>query len=140
MKRSDFLKAAALTGFAGFVRLGSPAQAQAQGATSTQLRAGLKLSPTSMDPHFRLSGEQSLLRAIHSRLVGMTSAGKPEPGIAESWRTIGDGRIWEFKLRGDAKFSDGSPVTAEDVAFSLWRIPRIEGSRNVSTTMRQTLA
>lgn len=126
MKRSDFLKAAALTGFAGFVRLGLPAQAQAP--TSTRLRAGLKLSPTSMDPHFRLSGEQSLLRAIHARLVGMTSAGKPEPGIAESWRTIGDGRIWEFKLRGDAKFSDGSSVTAEDVAFSLWRIPRIEGS------------
>ena len=58
------------------------------------LRAGLKLSPTSMDPQFRLSGEQNLLRAIHARLVGMTPDGKPEPGVAASWRPVRDGRAW----------------------------------------------
>jgi len=58
----------------------------------------------------------------------MSPAGKPEAGIAESWRPVGDGRAWEFRLRADARFSDGSPVAAEDVAYSLWRVPRIEGS------------
>jgi peptide/nickel transport system substrate-binding protein len=124
MKRADFLRSIAATTLVAAGGLPMPALAQAQAAT----RVGVKLSPTSMDPHFRLSGEQNILRALHARFVGMTPGGKPEPGIAESWRTIGDGRVWEFKLRADAKFSDGSPITAEDVAFSLARVPRIEGS------------
>lgn len=98
-------------------------RAQADG-----LRAGIKLSPTSMDPHFRLSGEQQILRALHARLVDMTPGGKPAPGIAESWRLTADQRAWDFRVRADAKFSDGSALTAEDVAYSLWRVPRIEGS------------
>mgnify|MGYP005837965163 CR=1 FL=1 len=123
MKRSDFLKAVAASAGAAILGLPGIARGQAQG-----LRAGLKLSPTSMDPHFRLSGEQSILRALHARFVGMSADGKPEPGIAESWRTIGDNTVWEFKLRADAKFSDGSPITAEDVAYSIARVPTITGS------------
>lgn len=123
MKRSEFLKVIAAT--AGTAAMGLPSIARAQGET---LRGGLKLSPTSLDPHFRLSGEQSILRAMHARFVGMTPDGKPEPGIAESWRTIGDGRVWEFRLRADAKFSDGTPITAEDVAYSIARVPTITGS------------
>jgi peptide/nickel transport system substrate-binding protein len=46
---------------------------------------------------------------------------KLEPGLAESWTMSDDGLTYTFKLR-DAKFSDGSPVTAEDAAFSLLRI------------------
>jgi peptide/nickel transport system substrate-binding protein len=120
MKRSEFLK-----GVAAAATIGLPAIARAQ---ADGLRAGLKLSPTSMDPHFRLSGEQNILRAIHARLVGMTPDGKPEPGIAQSWRPVNEGRAWEFTIRAEAKFSDGSPVTAEDVAFSIARVPTIEGS------------
>jgi peptide/nickel transport system substrate-binding protein len=125
MRRAEFLKAVA-----GSAALAARpwSSAGAQPAADGRLRAGIKLSPTSMDPHFRLSGEQAILRALHARFVGMTPDGKPEPGIAESWRTLGDGRIWEFRLREGLKFSDGSPITAEDVAFSLWRVPRIEGS------------
>jgi peptide/nickel transport system substrate-binding protein len=123
MKRAEFLG-----GLAAATLLGAGVRrAIAQPDTAT-LRAGIKLSPTSMDPHFRLAGEQAILRAMHARLVDMSPDGKPMPGIAESWRTIGDGTVWEFRLRADAKFSDGSPVTAADVAYSLWRVPRIEGS------------
>ena len=42
------------------------------------------------------------------------------PGLAESWTSSDDGLVWTFKLR-DAKFSNGDPVTAEDVKFSLDR-------------------
>lgn len=123
MKRSEFLRTVAAS--AGAAAFGLPHVARAQAET---FRGGLKLSPTSMDPHFRLSGEQSILRALHARFVDMTPDGKPTPGIAESWRTIGDGTVWEFRLRADAKFSDGSPITAEDVAYSLARVPTITGS------------
>ncbi|MCC7284127.1 MAG: ABC transporter substrate-binding protein [Acetobacteraceae bacterium] len=105
--------------------LARPSLVRAQGES---FRAGIKLSPTSMDPHFRLSGEQQLLRALHARLVDMTPQGRPAPGIAEHWQLTPDQRAWDFRVRANAKFSDGSPVTSEDVAYSLWRVPRIEGS------------
>src|SRR5262245_2854120 len=43
-----------------------------------------------------------------------------EPGLAESWTSNADGTEFVFKLR-DAKFSDGAPVTADDVIASLRR-------------------
>ena len=49
------------------------------------------------------------------------------PGLAESWTISEDGLFYTFKLR-DAKFSDGSPVTAGDAAFSLLRVRDNPGS------------
>jgi peptide/nickel transport system substrate-binding protein len=40
------------------------------------------------------------------------------PGLAKSWDHSADGRVWTFHLR-DAEFSNGDPVTAGDVKFSL---------------------
>lgn len=45
----------------------------------------------------------------------------PQPAIAESWTTSDDGIEWTFKLRSGPTFSDGTPVTAEDVIFSISR-------------------
>ena len=42
------------------------------------------------------------------------------PGLALSWQTIASD-AWEFKLRPDVKFSDGTPFTADDVVFSYNR-------------------
>lgn len=52
---------------------------------------------------------------------------KLEPGLAESWTVSDDGLTYTFKIR-DAKFSDGSPITAGDAAFSLLRIRDNKGS------------
>ena len=46
---------------------------------------------------------------------------KLEPGLAESWTVSDDGLTYRFAMR-DARFSDGSPITAADAAFSLLRI------------------
>jgi len=42
-----------------------------------------------------------------------------EPGLAESWTVSDDGLVWEFKIREGLTFHDGTPCTAEDVAWSL---------------------
>jgi peptide/nickel transport system substrate-binding protein len=59
---------------------------------------------------------------IYDQLVRPSRDGtKLEPGIAKSWTVSPDGKEFRFNLREDAKFSDGEPVTAADVAFSLKR-------------------
>lgn len=44
------------------------------------------------------------------------------PSLATRWETD-DFQTWRFYLRKDARFHDGKPVTAEDVAFTLWNLP-----------------
>ncbi|GHO67303.1 hypothetical protein KSC_061950 [Ktedonobacter sp. SOSP1-52] len=41
--------------------------------------------------------------------------------LADNWTTSSDGLTWTFKLRQGAKFSDGNPITADDVIFSIDR-------------------
>jgi peptide/nickel transport system substrate-binding protein len=43
------------------------------------------------------------------------------PGLAESWEVSNGGKTYTFKLRQGVKFSNGDPLTAEDVKFSLDR-------------------
>jgi peptide/nickel transport system substrate-binding protein len=57
---------------------------------------------------------------IFDTLVESTHAPTPQPAIAESWKVSDDGLTWTFKLR-KATFSNGDPVTAEDVKFSIDR-------------------
>ncbi|MBI5865305.1 MAG: peptide ABC transporter substrate-binding protein [Planctomycetes bacterium] len=46
---------------------------------------------------------------------------QPEPGVAESWTISPDRRSYRFSLRADARWSDGSPVNAEDFRFAWLR-------------------
>jgi peptide/nickel transport system substrate-binding protein len=46
----------------------------------------------------------------------------PSPGLAESWDTSDDGKTWTFHIRDGVKWSDGVPLTADDVAYTYNRI------------------
>jgi peptide/nickel transport system substrate-binding protein len=43
------------------------------------------------------------------------------PGLAESWEGSDDGKTWTYKLRPDMKWSDGEPLTSEDVVYTVNR-------------------
>jgi peptide/nickel transport system substrate-binding protein len=47
---------------------------------------------------------------------------KPLPNLASQWSISDDGTQYTFTLRNDVKFSDGQPMTADDVSFTLHRI------------------
>jgi len=97
-------------------------------ATAQELRIGLGAEPTAMDPHYHnLSPNNSLLSHVFERLVGQDERQRMVPELAESWRTI-DPTTWEFKLRRNVKFHDGTPFTADDVIFSFERAPNVENS------------
>jgi len=53
---------------------------------------------------------------------GSYLTGEIEPSLAESWTVSQDGRTWTFTLREGVRWSDGMPLTTEDVAFSAQAI------------------
>lgn len=80
----------------------------------------LKDEPVSLDPAKAVGlPEIQVIRDLFEGLVNEDAHGKPAPGVAESWHS-NNFRIWTFKLRKDARWSDGSPVTAQDFVYS-WR-------------------
>ncbi len=50
-----------------------------------------------------------------------------EPALAVNWTVKGNGTIWIFKLRKGLKFADGTPLTAQNVVWSIKRVMRIKG-------------
>jgi peptide/nickel transport system substrate-binding protein len=50
------------------------------------------------------------------------------PEVAKSWSANSDHTVWTFKLNPKAKFSDGTPLTSDDVKFSLLRLKNLAGS------------
>ncbi len=76
--------------------------------------------PFTLDPTMSdASWEFDIIGDLMTGLTTENAAGKPIPGIAESWQTSPDGLSWVFKLR-EAQWSDGKPLTAEDFLFA-WR-------------------
>ncbi|MDQ2068201.1 ABC transporter substrate-binding protein [Xinfangfangia sp. CPCC 101601] len=69
---------------------------------------------------------QIYLSAVYARLVDLDADGKSiKPMLAESWEIDAEQKVFTFKLRADAVFSDGSPVEAKDVIWSLNRTKNI---------------
>ncbi|MED4971211.1 ABC transporter substrate-binding protein, partial [Parageobacillus toebii] len=61
-----------------------------------------------------------VLNNVMEGLYRLGKDNKPVPGVAESYEVSEDGKTYTFKLRKDAKWSNGDPVTAHDFVFA-WR-------------------
>lgn len=61
-----------------------------------------------------------------------------EPGLAESWESSEDGLTWTYTLREGMTWSDGEPLTAEDVAYTITRSVAEEWQNHISTTANLT--
>jgi peptide/nickel transport system substrate-binding protein len=98
------------------------------GARDREATIGLSASITSMDPHYHnLTPNNALLMHVFEPLILRDANMKLVPGLATSWRAI-DALTWEFKLRKNVRFHDGSPFTAEDVAYTIARVPTVPNS------------
>lgn len=76
----------------------------------------------SLDPH-KIEGvpESNINRDLFEGLLISDVDGKPSPGVAEKWENK-DFKVWTFHLRKDAKWSDSTPVTAQDFVYSWQRL------------------
>lgn len=91
------------------------------GLFAATLHRGLGPEPDSLDIHQAqgLPGIQ-VLREVREGLTSFDAAGNLVPGVAESWQALDGGTTYRFKLRDDARWSNGDPVTAEDFVRA-WR-------------------
>jgi oligopeptide transport system substrate-binding protein len=81
--------------------------------------------PKSLDPHL-VTGvpENKIIQSLVEGLIAYhpTNDLEPEPGVAESWAHNDDFTVWTFKLRNNAKWTNGDPVTAGDFVYSWQRM------------------
>ena len=106
-------------------------------ALAQTLTIGVRGGPDSIDPHFTATGTHAeALKHVYDTLVWSGDGLELEPRLAESWRAIND-TTWEFKLRRGVKFHDGSDFTAQDVKFSIERIPTVAGPNPTTIYVRR---
>lgn len=104
------------------------AMASAAPAGAQTLTVGMKGEPTSLDPAFRaITTDMQVAGHIFDALVTSTSDMRLQPGLATEWKAI-EPTVWEFKLRANVRFSDGTPFSAEDVVFSFDRLAKVPNS------------
>lgn len=72
----------------------------------------------------------SMYALVYETLVTIDDNGLPQPNLAESWNMSEGGATWTFALRENVTFSDGTPLTANDVAASLNYILTLAASEN----------
>lgn len=79
--------------------------------------------PAALDP-ITTTEEYGILveEMIFRPLVSLDVRGRPAPGLARSWTVSPDGMAYEFRLDPHAEWEDGSPVTSDDVLFTIERI------------------
>jgi oligopeptide transport system substrate-binding protein len=92
--------------------------------------------PETLDAHKTSTvGEAHLLRDLSEGLLIHDGRGKVAAGVAESWSSSTDGVLYTFKLRSNARWSNGDPVTAGDFVFSLRRIMAPETGAKYATVL-----
>ena len=122
--RLIFYSLAGLLGAASLLALYSLEQSllvrvPAYGGSLIEGRVG---SPRFINPLLAISdSDRDLASLTYAGLMGISGSGGLEPVLAERYEIGTDGKTYTFTLRADAAFTDGSPVTAADVVFTVHR-------------------
>lgn len=84
-------------------------------------RRGTGATPDTLDPtKSELQPAARIIYDLFEGLYTLDAKGQGRRAVAESESVSADGRVYTFTLRADAKWSDGTPVTAADFVYS-WR-------------------
>ena len=90
-------------------------------ADAQTLRWASAGDPQTMDPHSQNESMTNMMNGqVYERLTRRDRQLKIVPGLANEWQQVGP-LTWRFKLRQGVKFHDGSPLTADDVVYSVER-------------------
>ncbi len=79
--------------------------------------------PANLDPHFAaLAPEELINHQVYDWLVVLDDQNQPQPNLATEWEMSPDGKTWTFTIRDGVVFSDGTPMSSEDVMYSFDRM------------------
>lgn len=82
----------------------------------------IRNEPANLDPWFNNNGEASIvINAVHEPMLRRTDDGGWTEGLCTSYEKSEDGKTHTLVLRDDAKWQDGTPVTMDDVLYSIQR-------------------
>jgi peptide/nickel transport system substrate-binding protein len=108
---------------------------QKSGSADASLTADLASYPASLDPGLQYDTDSySVYRNIFDQLLHRDpKTHQIVPWLATSWKQT-DPKTWVFTLRNGVKFSDGTPLSAADAAFSIQRIldPKLASQQNAN--------
>lgn len=97
-------------------------------ASAQDLVIGRSTEPSAIDPQFSRTGNNQMTADnMFETLLSADENLQMHPHLALSWDNI-DELTWEIRLRDDVTFHDGSPMTADDVLFSLYRTDKVPNS------------
>lgn len=97
-----------------------PASEEPAAAEPAILRIGSTRSLDKINPYWATEYAESIIfDLVYEKMFSVNYQSDFEPELAESWEMSDDGLTWTFNIVKDSKFHDGTPLTAEDVAFSL---------------------
>jgi peptide/nickel transport system substrate-binding protein len=125
-----------LAAWAASLSAAAIAGALPDGAGAAEVKEGGTLifarpdEPLTLDPFIPAdNGSIWVIEQVCDTLVEADATGEGlEPGLAESWEVSDDELVYTFKLRPDARFSNGEPVSVEDVVFSYQKAARPDGT------------
>ena len=107
------------------VALAAGAAAPAYGQTLT---IGSASEPSALDPHFHnLGPNNAMQRHLFDSLILQDADQQLQPGLATSWEPT-TATSWTFELREGVTFHDGASFEAQDVIWTLCRIPNVPDS------------
>ena len=109
--------------FVGLTGCGSGESNVSAGNKNGTLYWGNGTEPQTLDPQIATGVPEShIISAVMEGLVLKNRKTlEPIPGVAESWDISSDGTVYTFKLRDNARWSNGDTHTAHDYAWSWWR-------------------
>lgn len=142
--RRTFLAGSVATGLAVLTGCGSDSGGGTSGPSgsagpvgeTTTLRWAVPKAINNVDIAHGFNGDTIVQFAILDCVLGYDTEGKLVPQLAESWTRPTPTSV-VFKLRKGVLFSDGSPLTADDVAFSLERHTDPEVASQAASTVTQ---
>jgi peptide/nickel transport system substrate-binding protein len=108
-------------------------------AAAQSLHLGTKLELNTLDPHFFAAFPTGSSHPyLYDHLVEYDEKLAIRPGLAESWKLVDD-LTWELRLRKGVVFHDGSPFTADDVLFTIERVPNVPNTPNSFAQFTRTI-
>jgi peptide/nickel transport system substrate-binding protein len=108
---------------AAVIALAQMASGGAQAQSKNTITLGVTLEPPHLDPTAGAAAaiDEIVYANVFEGLTRIDQNGAVQPQLATEWSVAGDGLVYTFKLRSNARFHDGTALDAGDVVFSLDR-------------------